>query len=104
MGLSYPEISSVALALNDTRFDGQPVLLNVFAANPSLSPYITYGPSRTFSTELTDGGIFTIGEINSTYANISNQPKLPVLTVGGWIVALDAVIVNGQNMTGGSIT
>ena len=104
MGLGAPEISSVAVALNGTRFDGSPALVNLFATNPSLSPYITFALSRSFSNELIDGGVFTIGEINSTYSDINNEPKIPLLTPDLWVVALDGIIVNGNNLTGGSST
>ena len=102
MGVGPVALSQVAVALTGTNFDGSNVPANIFAYYPSVPQYFTFALSRSFDNGLTNGGIFTIGEINKTYSAISSNPKLPVVDPGRWIVPLDGVIANGQNMTGGS--
>lgn len=56
--------------------------------------------SRSESTGTTDGGVFTIGEVDSSYSAITQQPELEVVSSDRWIVFMDGMIVNGQETTG----
>lgn len=50
---------------------------------------------------VTDGGAFTIGEIDPNYTAISNAPHLDVLENSNqWITVMDSVYINGQNWSG----
>lgn len=50
---------------------------------------------------MTDGGIFTIGEVDSDWSNVTNQPKLPVFyDEPQWAILMDKVIVNGNEISG----
>ena len=102
MGVGPLDLSQVSLALIGTNFDGSNVPANIFAYYPSVAPYITFALSRSFDNGLTNGGVFTVGEVNETYSAITSNPKLPVVDSGRWVVPLDGIITNGQNMTGGS--
>jgi hypothetical protein len=102
MGVGPPGLSHIQQTLNDTNFDGATALGNIFASNTSLEHYITFSLSRSFATGITEGGVFTIGEIQSNFSRVSNSPKLPVISADRWIVAMDGIIVNGQNKTGNS--
>lgn len=53
---------------------------------------------------VTDGGTFTIGEVDPNYAAIQNSTQLPVLVNSNqWLTIMDSVIVNGKNMSGGGL-
>ena len=50
---------------------------------------------------ISEGGIFTIGEVNSNWAEVTNQPHLPIVEViGRWLTVADAFIVNGESLSG----
>jgi hypothetical protein len=51
----------------------------------------------------TDGGVFTIGVVNSSFSDVQKANKLPVESVTNqWVILVDAVIINGQKLDGGS--
>lgn len=52
---------------------------------------------------LTDGGIFTIGEVDPDYANVTSQEKLPLVGEPYWSVFMDKVIVNGTEFCGNGL-
>ena len=53
---------------------------------------------------ITDGGIFTLGEVDSNMTDILDQPRLPVIDVlKQWLTVVDAFIVNGEQVTGNGI-
>lgn len=74
----------------------------VFQANTSLSTFITFQLSRSQATGTTDGGIFTIGEIDSNFTAVTQASKLPVISTDRWVVLMDGMFVNGQPVSGGS--
>lgn len=74
----------------------------VFQANTSLSTFITFQLSRSQATGTTDGGIFTIGEIDSNFTAVSQSSKLPVISTDRWVVLMDGMLINGQPVSGGS--
>lgn len=63
---------------------------------------MTFELSRSLATGTTDGGVFTIGEVNSTHSAISSAPNLNVVSRNRWVVLMDGMIVNGRNVTGQS--
>ncbi|OCH94399.1 acid protease [Obba rivulosa] len=53
---------------------------------------------------ITDGGIFTIAEVNETYHDIVDSPKLPVVwQQEQWSMWMQGVTVNGKSLTGNSM-
>lgn len=46
--------------------------------------------------------MFTIGEIPSNLTSIESTPKNNVVSSQRWVVLMDGVVLNGQNITGGS--
>ena len=50
----------------------------------------------------TSGGVFTINEVDSSFQNVSNAPKLLVVSSNRWVVLMDRIVVNGKNFSGQS--
>ncbi|TDL21727.1 acid protease [Rickenella mellea] len=110
IGVGPPTLSRIARTLKNTTFNGKTPLENastrefpqIFAANPDEPKFFTFQLSRSETTGTTSGGIFTIGEVNSTLSGISNAPKLNVVSPNRWTVLMDGMIVNGKTVTGNS--
>lgn len=102
LGVGPPSLSAIKQQLATTTFDGDTVLENIFQANTSEQQFITFQLSRSLTTGNTDGGVFTIGEVNSTLSTVSSEPKLNVISKDRWVVLMDGIIVNGQNFSGQS--
>ena len=102
LGVGPPLLSAVEDALSGSKFDGQTLIENIVAANSSLAEFITFSLSRSFATGTTDGGVFSIGEIDSNFTAVSNSPQLEVIDSSRWIVFMDGIVINGKNLTGGS--
>lgn len=58
--------------------------------------------SRSETTGSTDGGAFTIGELDSNFSAILDAPQLNVVEPRAWEVLMDGMSINGQLMEGGS--
>ena len=72
----------------------------MFQQYPNVSQFMTFLLSRS-NLGVTDGGIFTVGEVDENWSNVLNQPQVPVLeAVQEWITLSDGIIVDGQNITG----
>ncbi|KAF7789586.1 hypothetical protein EIP86_000532 [Pleurotus ostreatoroseus] len=101
LGLSSYVISSVYNTLsNGTSFNGLPLLFNIFNLNTTAPSYITFLLSRS-NLGITDGGIFTISEVDPSWSAVQNQSKIAIAQgLGQWVGVMDAVIVNGKNYTG----
>ena len=53
---------------------------------------------------VTDGGSFTIGEVDPNYTQILDTPKYTVYKdTSQWVTLMDSVIVNGENFGGGGL-
>lgn len=52
---------------------------------------------------LTDGGIFTIGEVEPDWANVTSQEKLPLVGEPYWSIFMDKVVVNGTEFCGNGL-
>lgn len=86
--------------LNGTSYNGKPVMYNLFDSDPNIPTYITFLLARS-NLGISDGGIFTIGEIDPNWTQIVNQTKVPVLQkTGQWLSFMDSVTVNGKNYSG----
>ena len=81
---------------------GNTLLENVFSSNPNVSPIATFQLARSEVEAESAGGIFTIGEIVSNMSAVQQQPQLPLLSSSRWVVAMDAMIVNGRTIKGNS--
>ena len=92
-----------ALQKANTTFDGNPVLYNIFSAYPDIPNYMTFLLSRS-DIGVTEGGVFTIGDVNASYSDILNQTQLHVLSNSGaqWVVDVDGIVVNGERFGGNS--
>ncbi|KAH8110313.1 aspartic peptidase domain-containing protein [Phellopilus nigrolimitatus] len=102
LGVGPPLLSAIDEALAGSAFNGDTLLGNIFAAEPSLPEFTTFLLSRSFATGATDGGAYTVGEIDSNFTTISSSPRLPVVSKDRWIVLMDGIVVNGKNVTGDS--
>lgn len=105
LGVGPPNLSAIKEALDNTNFEeeGNTLIDNIFAVNTSLPQISTFSLSRSFATGSTDGGTYTIGEVNSTLSSVTNQPKLEVVSQSRWIVLLGGIVVNGKNFSGDSM-
>ncbi|THH26649.1 hypothetical protein EUX98_g7539 [Antrodiella citrinella] len=101
LGVGPPSTSDIAVTLNGSQYDGIPFLDNVFALYPDEPNFISFLLSRN-EFGITDGGVFTIGDVDSNYTNITSQPQLPVVAPGAWVTYMDGVVVNGNYLFGGS--
>ncbi|KAI0091518.1 aspartic peptidase domain-containing protein [Irpex rosettiformis] len=100
LGLSSKNISNVYRKLNDTSFNGETVMNNLFSAYSNISTYITFLLTRT-NLGKSDGGIFTIGETDPNWTKVLDQTPLPVRAkTDEWITFMGGVSVNGKNYTG----
>lgn len=101
LGLSTKNISMIytTLAAN-TSFNGLPVLYNVFASNLNVSNYFTFLLARS-NLGITDGGIFSVGDVDPHWSSVLNQTRLPVVqALEQWVVLMDGVVVDGKHYTG----
>ncbi|KZT07621.1 acid protease [Laetiporus sulphureus 93-53] len=101
LGVGPPSLSSVFNHLVNSSYDGFPFLVNVFNLNPDEPNFITFLLSRS-DFGYTEGGIMTIAELVSNYTEITNAPKLPVVSEFGWETYMDGVYINGEYYTGHS--
>lgn len=98
LGLAPPTasgaISSALQKANMTFSNDSSVLEN----NPDVEPQFTMLMSRNDGEHTTSGGTFTLGNPLSKYANITDQPILPIMntTTGRqhWTVMIDSIILN----------
>lgn len=93
-------ISVIYNNLANTSYNGLPLLNQIFNANSSIPNYITFLLARS-NLGQTDGGIFTVGEVDPSWSAVTNQSKVAVAQgLNQWIALLDGVVVNGKNITG----
>ncbi|TCD64731.1 hypothetical protein EIP91_003687 [Steccherinum ochraceum] len=103
LGVGPPGLSRINNSLANSSYNGAPLLSNLFGLYPNESNYITFMLNRSIFG-VTDGGSFTIGEVDPDYAAILNTTQLPALTGSNqWITAMDSVMFNGQNLSGGGM-
>ncbi|KAJ3518437.1 hypothetical protein NM688_g9439 [Phlebia brevispora] len=104
MGLGPTMRSEIVYELNQTNFKGTPLIDNIFSMWPSDPNYMSFLLTRN-NLGITDGGIFTIGEVAETLSDIQNATKLMVANPGwgAWVTFMDAVTINGVNYTGNSM-
>ncbi|KAI0782057.1 aspartic peptidase domain-containing protein [Abortiporus biennis] len=101
LGLGPPFGSVIGPELKNTSFSGKSLLENIFASDPDLPNVLTMQLSRSpFATS--DGGIFTIGEIDPNFQNIVNETKLDALLMEFpvWATLMDGVKINGTLYNG----
>lgn len=92
------EVYTTLACKNNTG--GLPVLYNIFASNPSLPNYFSFLLSRS-NLGVTDGGIFSVGEVDPNWSAVLNQTQIPVVSqLEQWISVMDGVVVDGKNFSG----
>ena len=89
-------------ALNNTSYDSDPLLLNIFRSNLTIPNFFTIFLNRT-GIGAGDGGIFTIGEVEPEYRAVLDAPKLLTLPYA-WVTAVSGLRVDGKLYTGHGIT
>ncbi|KAI0784374.1 aspartic peptidase domain-containing protein [Abortiporus biennis] len=100
LGIAPPSQSGIFRKLNNTGYNGAPLLENIFAAYPNESKILTMQLSRS-DLGMVDGGVFTIGEIDSNFTAVTNSSKLEVIpTLNMWHTLMDGITVNGQYYSG----
>ncbi|OBZ66133.1 hypothetical protein A0H81_13730 [Grifola frondosa] len=105
VGSPYQSQVLLALLQANSSYKGLPFLDNVlkgFFFYPNESNYMTFLLSRS-EIGITNGGVFTIAELDSDHANVTQAPKLNVFTNGGWTTFMDGVRINGELFTGNSV-
>ena len=96
-------LSQIDGNLKNTTFNGNPVLNNIFSTYSNLSNYMSFQLSRS-NLGITDGGIFTLGEVPSNFSGVLEQPVVPVISqTTRWIGVGDGMIVNGETYIGNGI-
>ncbi|TDL23449.1 acid protease [Rickenella mellea] len=98
LGMAGPRLSTVASTVG-----GAPLMQTIFAANPTQQNFTTFQFSRSETTGTTDGGVFTINEINPNFTSVTNSPKLNSIGYYYWIAFLDGIKVNGVITNGDSV-
>jgi len=97
-GLGFTRLSSVDSLINSTRQStGRSLLYNLFMSNPSESNFIAFSFDRNGDPGSDVQGVFSIGEVEPQFANVSNNlpiPTYPDENPSRWSVLIDAVIVN----------
>lgn len=108
LGLAFDQGSDVFVETfvqsgnNDTS--GRTFLSNVFSQNASSPNMFSVLLGRTDDTDGQQEGIFTIGEYDPAFPQITEQPKLPrtpaqleqVTTLPRWSLQMDSMKVNGK--------
>ncbi|KAH8079070.1 aspartic peptidase domain-containing protein [Cristinia sonorae] len=102
LGVGPPSLSVVEKRLNGTPYDGSSFLDNVFSVYPDEPNYITFLLSRD-PHGITDGGVFTIGEVDQNHTAILNATILPVVEGQQWTTFMDGVLINNQVFYGASL-
>ncbi|TDL16305.1 acid protease [Rickenella mellea] len=98
LGMAAPALSGVANTVG-----GAPLMQTIFASNPGQQNFTTFQFSRSEATGTTDGGIFSINEINPNFTGVTNSPKLNGISNFWWITFLDGIKVNGVLVNGDSV-
>lgn len=80
-------------------------MYNIFSTYTNVSTYMTFLLARS-DLGITDGGIFTIGDVDPNWSAVLNQTKVPVIQTGAdqqWAALVDGMIVDGKNYSGHGI-
>ncbi|EKM50641.1 uncharacterized protein PHACADRAFT_152796 [Phanerochaete carnosa HHB-10118-sp] len=100
MGLSSKNLSQIYERLQNTTFGGLPVLYNIFETYSNVSNFITFQLVRS-KLGITEGGVFTIGDVDPNLSAVLNQTQLPVIeALNQWVVFMDGIVVDGKKFTG----
>ncbi|KAI0784375.1 aspartic peptidase domain-containing protein [Abortiporus biennis] len=100
LGIGPPLQSGILSSLQNSTHNGQPLLNNIFNIYPNESNFLTMQLTRS-DLGMVDGGVFTIGEIDSNFSAIMNSPKLEVITtLDMWHTLMEGIIINGKSYTG----
>ncbi|KDQ57373.1 hypothetical protein JAAARDRAFT_36005 [Jaapia argillacea MUCL 33604] len=105
LGVAPTTGSQVAHTLKNTSYNGRTFLDNAFMMYPEEPNYITFMLSRDPVYGTTSGGTFTIGEVATEFAAITNTPQRKVLSTTSfprWATTMDGIIVNGKTYSGHS--
>lgn len=79
------------------------MLYNIFATYPNVSNFVTFLLARS-DLGITDGGVFSIGDVDPYWTAVLNQTQIPVVQdTQQWVGLMDAVIVDGRNFSGHGI-
>ena len=86
--------------MENTSYNGNPLLYNIFSAYPNVSNYMTFQLARS-DLGITSGGVFTIGEVDPALSAVQNATQIPVVAGSyQWVGLTDGIVVNGQNFSG----
>lgn len=106
LGLGFNSFSSVYKMLSRTygvdvaAQTGNTPMPALFAQQPSLPRTVDIQLSREDELRDTTQGTFLIGEHDANFQNVTNAPRLPVVSPGSrWAVVLDAMNINGAPFT-----
>ncbi|KAL4241207.1 peptidase A1 family protein [Abortiporus biennis] len=107
-GLGFTSLSTIDALLNHTgSATGRSLLYNAFADNVTEPNFISFVMERGSDASSTADGVFTIGEVDSQYSDVTNSQPLstwPVAYPQRWNVLLDAVLVAGGDTISVSTT
>jgi saccharopepsin len=107
MGLGFddPLVSPINDKIKSLYGSEQPwaasVLANIFQQNTSQPDIVALQLQRTGDLEDTDGGTFSIGEVEQEFASVLNSPNLAQYPPGNgrWTTLMDGMRVDGKSVS-----
>ncbi|TCD63158.1 hypothetical protein EIP91_005886 [Steccherinum ochraceum] len=104
LGVGPPSLSVVESTLQsaNSQYDGSSFLDNVFGLYPDEPNFMTFLLSRN-GLGTSDGGVFTIGDVEQNHTSIVNSTKLSIVAPSLWVTFMDGVQIDENLHYGGSL-
>ncbi|KIJ14689.1 hypothetical protein PAXINDRAFT_99947 [Paxillus involutus ATCC 200175] len=99
LGLGFIGLSEIERQAKTKK--AQPIMANLFTEHPSIPMFVGLALERSTSGEDTSGGVFSVGEYDPRFANVSGTSKHPVTPSSSsrWTLAMTRMTVNGKDHT-----
>ncbi|KIJ09248.1 hypothetical protein PAXINDRAFT_17648 [Paxillus involutus ATCC 200175] len=99
LGLGFIGLSEIERQAKTKK--AQPIMSNLFTQHPSTPMFVGLALERSTSGEDTSGGVFSVGEYDPRFANVSGTSKHPVTPSSSsrWTLAMTRMTVNGKDHT-----
>lgn len=101
--IDSPSQSSVRRLLNaaNSTSSGSPLIENIFSHSTAKGSFVTLLFPRT-TLGVSDGGVFTIGEVPTELRAITDTPRLEVVANSqSWALNMEGLLTNEGALTGG---
>lgn len=100
LGLGFTSLSNIDATVNKSGGDwGRSLLYNAFLNQPEEDNYITFALQRSEEADDDVQGVFTVGEVDQAYTNITSANAIstwPVSSPSRWNILLDAYMVGSS--------